>query len=166
MRHLILAAVLALLPLVACGSSAVSPEDALTQGYEALNAGDGARALPLLESAAASLAADPSAPRWKEIQIALVEAHAQVDPAAARDRFLRLAREHRAQIQPRDFATVGGKLFAADASIALDVVDAGRREFGHEGDAQLTALIEDIKRRGNEDPALKSKLAGLGYVGD
>ncbi|MBI1380428.1 MAG: hypothetical protein GC161_04995 [Planctomycetaceae bacterium] len=155
------------LSLAACGGGEGTPEQSLKAGYEALGAGDGAKALPLLERAAAGLAASPSDPRWKEIQVALVEAQAHVNAEAARDRFLTLARANRTAFESRDFASVGNKLFAKDPSISLDVVNAGLKEFGYESDARLHGLIEDIKQRAasSGDSALSSKLAGLGYLG-
>lgn len=153
------------LSLVACGGGEGTPEQSLKAGYEALGAGDGAKALPLLERAAATLAASPSDPQWKEIQVALVEAQAHVDAEAAKDRFLALARANQSAFEPRDFASVGNKLFARSPSLSLDVVNAGLKDFGYADNAQLLGLIEDIKVRATEDPKLKSKLAGLGYLG-
>ena len=154
------------LTLAACGGGEITPEQSLKAGYEALGAGDGAKALPLLERAAAALAASPTDPRWKEIQVALVEAQSHVNAEAAKDRFLTIARANRTQFESRDFASVGNKLFAADPSISLDVVNAGLTEFGHEDDPRLHGLIEDIKQRAasSGDSALTSKLAGLGYL--
>jgi hypothetical protein len=149
-----------------CGGGAADPEAALTQGYNALARGDGRAALPLLESAAAELATDPSAPRWKEIQIALIEAEARVDAERGKERFLALARKHRGRFAAEDFAMVGGKLFQVGASLrAIDVLHAGIEEFQLD-DPRLHRVLKDIeaKARAEGDAATMSTLAGLGYL--
>lgn len=164
-RALWLAPVLA---LSACSGGARDAETALRDGYSALARGDGAAALPLLEQAAGELAKDASDPRWKEIQLALVEARGYVDPAAAESSFLSTVRAHPTRFQADDFATVGNRLAQAGAPLeAIDVVDAGLKEFGYGQHPRLAKVIDDIERRAAEsgDTATRDKLKSLGYFG-
>ncbi len=159
-----LALSLPLLLTAACGGSN-DPDALLSRGYERLQSENYRGALEVFEQAVASL--EPQDERWKEAQLAAIEARMRLDANRAKEDFLALAREHQAKFLPRDFAGVGNKLAAARATVAaIDVVDAGLKEFGYEDDPQLKQLLALIIQRaesGEDDDALAA-LRSLGYL--
>ena len=95
---------------------------------------------------------------------ALVRSAALVSPQAARDEFLELAKADPDLVGPRDYSFIGGHMGDAKAwTQAMDVVHAGIQRYG-EGESKLKALLENIKLEAKSNPALASKLEGLGYL--
>ena len=146
--------------LAACGET--SAADLTSAGRLALNSGQPEKALRKFEQALERLQAVDEG--YLEAKMGAIQARIKVDAEAAKDEFLNLAETDPDLVGPRDYSFIGGHMADAKAwTQAVDVVHAGIQRYG-EGESKLKALLENIKLEAKSNPALASKLEGLGYL--
>ena len=147
------------LPLTAC-SSGSDPKALTDEGQRALGQSDHAAALASFEGALASMGTD-SHPQYMRAKLGAVEALAVIDPARAQTEFLALATA--AGLGANDYNSAAGWLASShNFEQSLEVVHAGLEAFPEH--AALEAVLARVVEASQDDPALQSKLQGLGYL--
>lgn len=151
--------------LPACGGS--DPAALTHSGNTALGSGDFDAALADFQSALDAIGSDTSHPEYVRAKLGAIEAWTKLDPAKARDEFLKLADAMPDRVNDRDFNRIGGRLGdAGNINEATELAQAGKERYPDS--AHLDTLIKrlgDQAQAGGDSEALEA-LRGLGYVGD
>lgn len=159
-----------LLVLLLFATQACSDADprALTDsGSKALDSGDHAAAAKNYAAALEAIGADTQHPEWLRAQLGSIRARIHIDPGAAAEDFLALARAHSSKITPDHFNVIGGRLGdAGRLTEASAVLEAGLQ--AHPESPHLLALRNELGKRAEAsgDAGALEALKGLGYVGD
>ena len=152
------------LPLLAASCAGAKDPAALTdQGYAELQAGDWADARASFEKALEDL--DPADPQFVRAKLGQVEALVKLEPEAARDEFVSLAKAQPGRIEAKDFSFVAGKLTAERAfQPAIDVLHMGLT--AHAESPKLHEVLESVKEQAQKtgDSAAIAQLKSLGYL--
>jgi len=149
------------LPLVACNGGGSG--DPLSAAEAALQAGDSAKAVGLLQKHAAGL--DKASDAYREATLLLCNALAEAAPKDAAQTLLALAEAQPDKVTARDFRDVQSYLQTHGHLLeAIDVMDAGLKRWSE--DATMLEvkdrLLAAVKNAG--DAAATAKLKGLGYM--
>lgn len=150
------------LALAACGGNS-TPADVVGAAETALQKGDSAKAVELLQKHVPTLEQGSAA--HKGATILLCSALAEKEPTAARDTLLAFAAAHSAVVTPRDFKDVQSYLQTHEHySVAVDVMDAGLKRWKDDPTMLEVkdVLIARIQSVG--DAESMAKLKGLGYM--
>jgi hypothetical protein len=156
--------ILAVLSVLACGGSS-DPRELTDAGAAALNSGDPKKALSDFDRALEHM--DPSHPEFPRASFSRCQALAGIDPARAKDEFLKLARIPAARVAEPEFTTIAMDLVMRHAiGPATEVAETGLRMYP-ESPAMKTLLdkVGDAAKKANDPEAVK-KLKSLGYAGD
>jgi hypothetical protein len=149
--------------LAACGGK--SAVELQTEARSALDAGDTARAIAVVDAALGlpSVKADAAA-TWRLEQIrldALAKAGKGGDVKTALER---LAGTNPQQVNAALYRALADKAKAGgDTNGAIDILAAGDQRFPAEH-ASFTEAIDALKSGGNLDPATVERLKALGYL--
>lgn len=154
---------LLLLASAACGGK--SAADLTKDAQGALDGGDAAKAITLVDAALAQdVVKKDAASAWRLEQIKL-EALAKTGKGAEVNTHLeRLAGVYPKQVTAALYRALADKARAAgDTSGAIDILASGDQRFPEEH-ASFTAAIDALKAAGNLDPAEVERLKALGYL--
>lgn len=149
------------------GSDAKSLTD---EGFNALGHGDYKGALSSFDAALAKIGTNANDPSYVRAKLYRCQALGRIDANRARTDFLALAAEQPAQIHENDYGLIVDSMVKArtvEASeAALDVVDAAKKSFP--GSTKIDAMVNTVGEASTKlnNPKLKNRLKGLGYVGD
>ncbi len=148
-----------LLISTSCGSA--NPEEA---GYDAMQAGNHAKAVSLLEDALEK--AEPGSTKAHQLSVARCQSLAHVDAKACQADFLSLGTKG-FDLSRKDFEDVATALMSVTAYVeAAHVVDKGIK--AHPDSKRLPEFLAKLKSlaQSGEAPGLGAALTGLGYGGE
>jgi hypothetical protein len=155
--------VLGCLVVAACGSS--DPKTLTDQGMAALNSGDPKAALSDFDRALEHM--DSNHPEFPRASVSRCQALVAIDPARAKDEFLKLARIPAARVAEPEFTAIAMDLVKHRAiGPATEIAEGGLKMYP-ESPAMKTLLdkVGDAAKKANDPEAVK-KLKSLGYAGD
>ncbi len=157
-----------LLPLIlaltfACGGK--SPADLTKEAQSALDAGDAAKAVTLVDAALAQDAVKKDAPSaWRLEQVKLDALAKTGKGADVLANLERLAGTNPKQVNAALYRALADKVKAAeDTTGAIDILAAGDKRFPADH-ATFQEAIDALKSTGNLDPAEVERLKALGYL--
>lgn len=153
----------ALLLLAACGGK--SPADLTAEAQSALDGGDAAKAVTLVDAALGQDAVKKdAASTWRLEQVKLDALAKTGKGAEVLSNLERLAGTNPKQVNAALYRALADKVKAAeDTAGAIDILAAGDKRFPADH-ATFQEAIDALKSAGNLDPAEVERLKALGYL--
>jgi hypothetical protein len=151
------------LPLFVAAACSDDPKSLTNDGQAALNSGDARGAVTAFEKALAKM--DASNPDFLRAAVGRCQALARIDGKKAKDEFLALAKAQPGKVLDVDFHIVVSEFVNAGNFLdAIDVMKTGIDLFPQSKKMVeiKEAVVAASKKMG--DPAVLSKLKGLGYI--
>jgi len=151
------------LPLFVAAACSDDPKSLTNDGLAALNSGNAKGAVTAFEKALVKM--DASNPDYLRAAVGRCQALARIDGKKAKDQFLALAKAQSGRVLDQDFHIVVSEFVNSGQFLdGIDVMQAGIVLFPSSKKMVeiKDAVVAASKKAG--DPAVLSKLKGLGYI--
>ncbi|MFT4539884.1 MAG: hypothetical protein ACI841_005092 [Planctomycetota bacterium] len=153
---------LALAGLAACGGSS-NPAALKNEAFAAMASGDAGGSVAKFDELLEGI--DKNAPDFIEVSVGRCQALAAVDPEKCQTDFLALAGNSGNSITDKDYSAVVSHLVSnKEFTPAIMIMHDGMKRFPESPNMQK--LLESVTAASSKDPAAKSLMGGLGYLGD